>query len=103
MAAPDAPVIASVRRTSPTRFIILHNVPTDATYFKYYLDPVTAFTKANALARTINMSEDGGNAEEIEIREAGPHRKVFIAATAFNVGAEESDLSDEKTATMENR
>lgn len=103
MAAPDAPTIASIRRTSPTRFIILHDAPAGSVKFKYYLHPVTGFTTSTAIARTIDMSEDGGNAEEIEIREAGPHRKVFIAATGTNVGGEESDLSDEVTVTMENR
>lgn len=103
MAAPNAPTISSVRRTGPTRFIILHDVPANAVKFKYYLHPVTGFSKTSAIARTGYMTEDGGNAKEIEIREAGPHRKVFIAATAINAGDEESVLSAESTVTMENR
>lgn len=102
MAAPSAPTIASVRRTSPIDFIILHDVPATSTKFKYYMDPFTGFSKANAMSRTGDMVEDAGG-RRVKIREAAPHRTVQIAATAINVGDEESALSTEVTADMEDR
>lgn len=102
MAAPSAPTIASVRRTGPNEFIILHNVPATSVKFKYYMDPFTGFSKANAMARTAERVEDNkGN--RVLFREAAPHRTVQIAATAINVGDEESALSTEVTANMEDR